>query len=48
MQDPEFLEEAMRSRLEITPIGGAEVQDLVAEVYATSPDVVVKTREYLR
>jgi tripartite-type tricarboxylate transporter receptor subunit TctC len=48
MQDPEFLEEAMRSRLEITPIPGAELQDLVAEVYATSPEIVEKTREYLR
>jgi tripartite-type tricarboxylate transporter receptor subunit TctC len=48
MQDPEFLEEAMRSRLEITPIGGAELQDLVAEVYQTSPEIVERTREYLR
>ena len=48
MEDPEFLEEAMRSRLEITPIPGGELQELVAEVYRTSPDIVDKTREYLR
>ena len=48
MLDPEFLEEAMRSRLEITPIPGGELQELVAEVYAASPDIVAKTREYLR
>lgn len=48
MEDPEFLEEALRSRLEITPIPGGELQDLVAEVYRTSPDIVEKTREYLR
>jgi len=48
MEDPEFLEEAMRSRLEITPIPGGELQDLVAEVYATAPEIVDKTREYLR
>lgn len=48
MLDPEFLEEALRSRLEITPIPGDELQELVAEVYATSPDIVEKTREFLR
>jgi tripartite-type tricarboxylate transporter receptor subunit TctC len=48
MLDPEFLEEARRTRLEITPIAGAELQDLVADVYATPDEIVERTREYLR
>ncbi|MEE8439228.1 MAG: hypothetical protein V3S07_06535 [Micropepsaceae bacterium] len=48
MEDPEFLAEAMRARLEITPIAGEELQQLVADVYASPPEIVAKTREYLR
>jgi tripartite-type tricarboxylate transporter receptor subunit TctC len=48
MTDPEFLREAMQMRLEITPISGNEVQELVAEVFQTSPDIVNRTRELLR
>jgi len=48
MTDPEFLQEAMQMRLEITPISGSEVQELVAEVFQTSPEIVERTRELLR
>jgi tripartite-type tricarboxylate transporter receptor subunit TctC len=48
MTDPEFLVEAGRMRLEITPVSGAELQELVADVFATDPELVERTRQYLR
>ncbi len=48
MQDPEFLAEATRSRLEITPISGTALQDLIVEIYQTPTQTVELTREYLR
>jgi tripartite-type tricarboxylate transporter receptor subunit TctC len=42
MKDPEFLAEAKKSELEITPVGGEEIQKLVEEVYQTPKDVVTK------
>jgi tripartite-type tricarboxylate transporter receptor subunit TctC len=46
--DPEFLSEAERLRMEITPISGEEIRNLVIEAYATPEHVVEKTREILR
>jgi tripartite-type tricarboxylate transporter receptor subunit TctC len=46
--DEEFLSEAARLRLEIIPISGEEISRLVAEAYATSEEVVAKTRQILR
>jgi tripartite-type tricarboxylate transporter receptor subunit TctC len=46
--DPQFLSEAARLRLEVIPISGEEIQNLVAEAYATPEDVIAKTREILR
>jgi tripartite-type tricarboxylate transporter receptor subunit TctC len=48
VKDPAFLAEAKRSRLEITPISGVELQDLLKVVYQTPPDIVAKTRAYLK
>ena len=45
MTDKDFLAEADKMQLEINPVSGAEVQKLVAEVYATPPDVVAKAKE---
>jgi tripartite-type tricarboxylate transporter receptor subunit TctC len=42
MKDPAFLAEAEKIKLEITPVDGEAVQKLVAEIYATSPDIVRK------
>jgi tripartite-type tricarboxylate transporter receptor subunit TctC len=38
--DPQFLDEAARSRLEISPSTGEEVQRLLLEAYATPRDLV--------
>ncbi|MEE8438518.1 MAG: hypothetical protein V3S07_02940, partial [Micropepsaceae bacterium] len=48
MADPDFLGEAARQRLEIIPISAEEIQQLVAEAYATSEDIVAKTREIIK
>jgi tripartite-type tricarboxylate transporter receptor subunit TctC len=48
VNDPAFLAEAKRTRLEITPISGLELTRLLEDVYRTPPHVVAKTRTYLR
>jgi tripartite-type tricarboxylate transporter receptor subunit TctC len=40
MKDPEFLDEAKTLNLDIDPIGGADVQALLKEIYASPRDVV--------
>src|SRR2546427_3794174 len=40
MQDKAFLAEADKIKLEITPVTGEAVQKLVAEIYATPPEIV--------
>lgn len=47
MKDPAFLEEAMRAALEVAPVGGDELQRLIADIYRTPKDVVDKTRAML-
>jgi hypothetical protein len=48
MNDKEFLADAERAQLEITPVPGAEVEKLVKEVYATPPEVASKAAALLR
>ena len=48
MKDPEFLADAGRTQLEITPVAGAEVEKLVKEIYQTPKDVTAKAAEYIR
>jgi len=48
MKDKEFLGEATKAQLEITPVSGEEVQRLVAEVYRTPPDIVKKAADILK
>ena len=47
MADPEFLADAERLELEITPVSGEDVQQLVADSYDTTPDVVERISEIL-
>jgi hypothetical protein len=48
MADPDFLDEAKRLDLEVRPLGGAEVEALVNEIYATPPAVVKRAAEALK
>jgi tripartite-type tricarboxylate transporter receptor subunit TctC len=46
--DPDFIAEARRIQLDVTPMTGEEVQRHVSKVYATPADIVAKTRKALR
>jgi tripartite-type tricarboxylate transporter receptor subunit TctC len=48
MRDPEFVDEATRSRLTVDPVSGEEIEALVDELYATPLSVIEKTRSILR
>jgi tripartite-type tricarboxylate transporter receptor subunit TctC len=48
MKDPEFLAEAEKAKLEITPISGEEVQKIVVEAYKVDPAIAKKTEELLK
>lgn len=48
LADPQFLAEAARLRLEITPISGEAIRELVAEAYANPESIIEKTRQILR
>jgi tripartite-type tricarboxylate transporter receptor subunit TctC len=44
MKDPEFLDEARRTSLTVNPLAGEELQKLVVEVSALTPDLLEKVR----
>jgi len=48
MKDPAFLADAERSRLEITPITGAELEELLGDLYETPPHLVERAWQMLR
>ncbi len=45
MKDKEFLAEAEKAGLEITPVSGEKIQELVKEVYDTPPEIAKKAAE---
>jgi tripartite-type tricarboxylate transporter receptor subunit TctC len=44
MTDKDFLAEADKAQLEVNPVSGADVENLVKDVYATPPDIVAKAK----
>jgi hypothetical protein len=48
VRNPEFLADAARSQLEITPVAGEDIQRLVREVYDTPAQVVEKVAALLK
>jgi tripartite-type tricarboxylate transporter receptor subunit TctC len=48
MKDPQFLSDAAKSRIEISPMAGADVEALVARIFASSPDVVERMKVAVR
>src|SRR5262245_23396403 len=48
MTDHEFLADAEKSQLEITPIDGAEVEKLVKELYQTPKPLADKAAQFIR
>jgi len=48
MADPDFIAETTKVKLEVNPATGAEVDRLLAEVYATPKDVIEKAKQAVR
>ena len=48
MMDPEFLADAARQGLDVRPLGGAEAQALIREVYASSPETVKRAADFMK
>jgi tripartite-type tricarboxylate transporter receptor subunit TctC len=48
MNDPDFLADMRRLSLEVRPVGGAEVQKLISDLYTSPPAVVKLARELLK
>jgi tripartite-type tricarboxylate transporter receptor subunit TctC len=48
MRDPDFLADARRQDLDVRPVTGAEADALIAQVYATAPEIVKRAAEYMK
>jgi tripartite-type tricarboxylate transporter receptor subunit TctC len=48
MRDPQLLAEAEKTRIDISPLPGALVQELVAKLYATPADVVQRAKAAIK
>jgi len=48
MNDKEFLAEAEKAQLEVTPIDGEAIQKLVGEIYQTPPAIAQKAAAILK
>ena len=48
MKDPQFLADATKMKISITPLSGQQVQDLVAKLYATPRDLVERARTAIK
>jgi tripartite-type tricarboxylate transporter receptor subunit TctC len=48
MNDEDFLADAEKAQLEINPVDGEHVEDLVEEVYRTPPEVAKKAAALLK
>ena len=48
MRDKDFLAEADKAQLEITPVDGEAIQKLVGEIYQTPPAIAQKAAEILK
>jgi tripartite-type tricarboxylate transporter receptor subunit TctC len=48
MEDPEFLADANRQGLDVRPVTGAAADAVIAQVYATAPEVVRRAAEYMK
>ena len=44
MADPDFVAEAIMRSLEVNPVKGAEIDKLVADLYATPPEIIAEAK----
>lgn len=48
MEDPEFMADAKKSKLDLDPIGGEEVQKMVGDIFKLPPSLVARLKEALK
>ena len=48
MKDAEFVSEAKKAGLEVSPITGAEIDGLLAGIYALPPDLIEKAKQMMK
>ena len=48
MKDPQYLADAEKMRIDISPLPGAKVQEIVQKLHATPKDIVDKARAAIR
>src|SRR5262245_36856125 len=48
LKDPDFLVDAQRARLDLNPIGGDELEKIVARIYKLEPQLTEKLKEILK
>jgi tripartite-type tricarboxylate transporter receptor subunit TctC len=48
MTDPKFRQDAAKSNMEIAPLSGAAIDQMLAKIYASPPDVVKAAQEALK
>jgi tripartite-type tricarboxylate transporter receptor subunit TctC len=48
MQDPQFLADAAKTQIDISPMRGEEVEAMIARIFASSPAVVERARQAFR
>jgi len=48
MKDPQFISDADKMRIDISPLPGAKVQEIVTKLHATPKDIVEKARAAIR
>jgi hypothetical protein len=48
MEDREFLADAEKSQLEITPVTGEEIDKLVKDLHQTPKAIAAKAAEFIR
>jgi hypothetical protein len=48
MKDPEFLSDAVKAKLDINPLDGAELERNVREVFNLDPQLIPRAKEILK
>jgi hypothetical protein len=48
MKDPQYLADADKMRIDISPLPGARVQEIVLKLHATPKNIVEKARAAIR